>query len=328
MHRIRTGIFAIVFVLICGIAAAAQPFAYGVGVSAKADPAAAGDEAAAAAKAGLGGAPAKFLIVAAPEGQMVPELIDAIAKHFDRKLIYGHVSWAPNTHMGNFSDDPDLAVKAGVNICAIGGDIDVVVEVQATDPDAEDGYYDSGLALGERLKPVLEKNKRPGVLILTAGDQLNTVNPDFAAGLQDGLEEHYPILGGASGNYQAKEIVAGKVVNGYNICAAIMGDFGIGMSLYTGEHKPESGKIAMEQALADGKEFGKPFFAIISDCLSRRQSMQATKNLDQEHKWIKETLGTDFFGNYVHGEIGCRGKKERAEGVGFSLSTVVFFELQ
>lgn len=297
----------------------------GIGMSSLDDPYKAGEEAARIAKKALGGVDAKIVVVAAAIDLTRPELVDGVASQFPKDIIYGCQVASPLTVHGNYPDFQTIDSPLGVAVWALGGDIEVTPGVQATDPDAEDPYYEAGIALGEYFKPLYEKSTRPGNIMVTFGDQYNGSNKDFASGLNDGLEEVYPIIGAAAGNITAKVIVKGEIVTGVNVGFLLSGDFKLGMAMNGGTHTPETADKTLKEALeqGDGEE---PFFALIFNCRRRRQGMIDAKQLGEEHMRIKENLpNIDFFGFYGPGEIGTEKNGEKSRGVGFTVVTAVFF---
>ncbi|MDR1612986.1 MAG: FIST C-terminal domain-containing protein [Planctomycetota bacterium] len=319
---------SLVFIAAAPAAAGDAPDGWwsGVGLSAKADPREAGSEAAEEAKRKLGASPAKIVVVAAAEPQVTPELVEGVAAHFDRKIIYGCQVASPLVTEGNFPDAVSLDIEAGVAVWALGGDADIEIAVVETDPDSDDAYYTAGGQMAELLRPALEKTSRPGKLVVTFGDQYNGSNKDYAMGLNDGLEEIHPIIGAAAGNTTAKVVVAGAIRTGVNVGILVAGDFTLGQAMNGGTHTPETADKTLAEAIAqgDGKE---PFFALVFNCRRRRQGMIERGQLAEELGVINKNLaGVDYFGFYGPGEIGAKAPGEKAEGVGFTVVTAVFFK--
>ncbi len=308
-----------------GTGRAPDGWASGVGNSAKADPFEAGEEAAAQAYRLLQGVPAKIVVVGAAAEQVTPELIEGVKKHFDAGIIYGCQITSPLTATTNFPDVQTIDIPVGVAVWALGGDVDIAVESVATDPDADDSYFDAGEALGVALRDVVAGSDRPGKVIVTFGDQYNGVNKDFAFGMNEGLEDIYPIVGAASGNIESKVITRGAIRTGVNVGIFIGGEFALGQSYNGGTHTPETADKTLGEALAE-HEGEDPFFVLIFNCRRRRQGMIERKQLAEELATIKNRLpGIDFFGFYGPGEIGSRASGEPAEGVGFTVVVAVFF---
>ncbi len=297
----------------------------GVGTSMLSDPEAAGAEAAAAAKAKLGGVPAKLVVIGAAEPQVTRALIRGVSEHFNETIIYGCQVTSPLTAAGNFPEVPTIDIPAGVCVWALGGDVDIDVRWVATYQDDDDGYFNAGVALGELLRPMAEETERPGKIILTFGDQYNGTNKDFAAGFNEGLNRSSPIIGAASGNITSKVIIRGEIQTGVNVGIFIGGQFTLGQSLNGGTHTPETADRTLREAIAegDGKE---PFFALVFNCRRRRLGMIEHNQLGEELNAIKRNLpGIDFFGFYGPGEIGSKSFGATPEGVGFTVVAAVFF---
>lgn len=297
----------------------------GVGTSSLADPEAAGAEAAKQAKAGLGGEPAKFVFVGAAEAQLTPALLRGVLAHFDAATVYGCQVTSPLTPETNFPDVKTIDVTVGVGVLALGGGMEVEVFSHKTDTNADDPYYEAGQSLGDLARPSLERSKSPGRLLLTFGDQYNGSNIEFVNGLNDSLEEIYPIIGAAAGNNTAKEIVKGEIVTGENLVVFLGGDFRLGQSMRGGTHTPETADETLSHAISQGGG-AEPFFALIFNCRRRRQGMIDRQQLGEEHAAMKKDLpGIPFFGFYAPGEVGAEANGQRAKGAGFTVSTAVFF---
>ncbi len=300
----------------------------GIGTSSLEDAYEAGEEAARKAKSALGGVEAKIVVVAAAINLTRPEVVEGVASQFPKDIIYGCQVASPLTVDGNYPDFQTIDSPLGVAVWALGGDVDVTPGVQATDPDAEDPYYEAGISLGEYFKPLFEKSTRPGNIMVTFGDQYNGSNKDFAAGLNDGLDATYAIIGAAAGNITSKVIVKGEIVTGVNVGLLLSGDFKLGMAMNGGTHTPETADKTLKEALAQG-DGEDPFFALIFNCRRRRQGMIEAGQLGDEHQRIKENLkNIEFFGFYGPGEIGTKKTGEASEGVGFTVVTAVFFPVK
>ncbi len=296
----------------------------GVGASSLEDPMAAADEAAAQAKAGLGSSPAKLVIVTAAEPQLTPDLVEGVKKHFPADIIFGSQVTSPLTPYTNHPDAATIDVSVGVSVFALAGDTDVVTALVRTDTEDDDVYYNAGVALAEELKDAIESSDRPGRLVVTFGDQYTGSNQDFAAGMNDGFEEVWPIIGGASGNVTAKVIHKGEIQTGINLGILLAGDFAIGQSVGEGNHTPAIADQALAEAIGQGDK--EPFFAFIFNCRRRRTGMMERGQLAEELSVIKERMaGAPFFGFYGPGEIGAYKPGDKALGRGFTVVTAVLF---
>lgn len=303
-------------------------WASGVGASSLEDPAKAGSEAAAMAKAALGGSPAKFVMVAAAISQVTPELVRSVAEHFPVDIIYGGQVTSPLTSYGNHPDYTTLDIDAGVAVWALGGTTEVqVAEVSTARENDDDVYYNAGVELAEKLKDALENSEKPGKLVFTWGDQYTGSNKVFAAGLNEGFGKTWPIVGGASGNITAKVIVRGEIVTGVDVGVVIAGDFSLGQAMNGGTHTPETADQTLVQALEDGE--GEPFFALVFNCRRRRKGMIDSGELAKELEVMRNRLpGVSFFGFYGPGEIGSQKFGEEARGMGFTVAAAVFFPVK
>lgn len=303
---------------------------WGVGSSEAADPLQAGDEAAGRAKAALGDHEAKFVLVNSVGALMTPQLIDGVAKHFPRAVIHGGEVTNPWTPDGNNPESKVLDAQTGVGVWALGGDMEITVAMEET-PDAkgdDDPYHEAGAALAQKLKSAMEDETRPGRLMITWGDQFGGSNQSYAEGLNDGFGEVRPIVGGASGSGEAKEVFEGTIHRGVNIGVVIAGDFTVGMARSRGAHQPETVASAIEKAweTSEAGEGEDPFFALFFNCRRRRQAMIDAESLAGEHSTVLRLLpGKQFFGAYGPGQIGPKETGGASEGVGFHVVAALLF---
>ncbi|MDR1535342.1 MAG: FIST C-terminal domain-containing protein [Planctomycetota bacterium] len=298
----------------------------GIGLSWLADPYAAADEAAGEAKAGLGGGEAKFVFAGAANPQVVPELIEGLKKHFPAEIIYGCQVSSPLVAESNFPDEKSIDIQAGVQVWALGGEaVEVGIFTVSTELDVDNPYEEAGIELGREVRPFIEGLKTPGRLIFTFGDQYNGSNKDFVNGLNQGLGKIYPLVGGAAGNQTALEIIRGEIQDSMDVAVVIGGPFRLGQTLSGGTHTPETADMVMAEAVAQGGG-AAPFFAMLFNCRRRRQGMIEHRQLAEELDHIRRRLpGIEFFGFYGPGEVGSDRPGEPARGVGFTVTTAVFF---
>jgi small ligand-binding sensory domain FIST len=265
------------------------------------------------------------VFVGAAEPQITPELIEGVKKHFPVDVIYGCQTTSPLVAESNFPDVPTIDIPAGVMVWALGGDIDLEVFTVSTSRDSDFPYEDAGVELGQAIKPYVEGLRRPGKMIFTFGDQYNGSNKDFVVGLNNGLGKTCAIVGAAAGNQTAKEIVRGEIVVSTNVAVAIGGPFRLGQALQGGTHSPETADTVMGDAVSQGGG-QSPFFAMIFNCRRRRQGMIERGQLAEELDRIRSRLpGVEFFGFYGPGEVGSEKPGDPAKGVGFTVTTAVFF---
>jgi hypothetical protein len=304
----------------------------GIGLSLLEDPKEAGREAAAAAREAFGEGEPKIVIVTAAIGQVTPDLVEGVAEHFPKGIIYGCEVAALIIPATNNPDEEELDILAGVSVLALGGDIDVVTESQnALIIEGDTIHLDNGRNIGAALLPAVEASTRPGRLIVTFGNQPNGPNQDFARGLRESLGETFPIVGGAAGRTgetaRAKEIVRGEIVVGYNIAVFIAGRFRLGLAMEAGQHKPATADRTMANALAQG-EGAEPMFAFVFNCRRRRAEMINERLLTEEHAvFLRHMSGVPFFGFYGPGEIGAPARGEPSVGAGWTVTTAVLFPL-
>ena len=315
----------------------------GVGTSLLAAPAEAGSEAAAQALAAHGPGEAKLVLVFAVAQQLTPELIEGVAKHFPKNIIYGANVVAPLTPTTNLPDQaPSLESAEGVGVLAIGGDVTITIaadtlqattaEATAEDADAAfASYRESGGRLGRQLLPALKSCPRPGKLLLTFGNQFNGSNTYLAMGFRDALGDDLKAVGVSAGNSRAdmaRVIAAGEIAQDVNVAVLFCGDFRIGISLDGGTHTPALANAVLGAAMEQGGPDAKPFFGFVFNCRRRRIGMIQRKQLAEELAVIQKHFdGAPFFGAYGPGEIGIRKPGVPAEGTGFSVSTALLFPL-
>jgi len=306
----------------------AQALKTGVGMSELTDAQAAGAEAAAMAKAMLGDAPAKVVIVFAARAQVRPELVEGLAKHFDKQLIYGCEGYSPLTNKGNF-DALGHTIPHGVAVLALGGDAAVTVVSEPVLPGADNAarFTASGEKLGLALQSAARQEAKSR-LVLMFGNQHVGDNQPLVTGFYKGLGESLtvPVVGAAAGGQDAKEIVKGEIVKGVNVAVLVSGayDFGVGLAGGGGDLVQKAEEAFAAATKAHGN---KPLVAFVFDCGGRRGDMVKQKTIAAEFEAMRKAApDAMLFGFYGGGEIGTADKQERSRGVGFHIAVATLYE--
>ena len=306
-----------------GTSKAAGP-AFGVGQSGLDDPKAAGAEAAGKAKAALGGAAVKIVIVFAARPQLKPQLVEGVAAVFDKPLIYGCEGYSSLTQEGNFSDRGH-DIKSGVSVMAIGGDVTLtpvssIVAKPATKEDRAKVFRANGAAIGAALKEAFA-TPAPGKLILTFGNQHVGDNQPYVDGVLGVLGNQIKMVGAAAGGDGASEIVRGEIVKGANVAVLMSGSFKVNTAGATGD-QVKSAEETFKQVLKDNAE--KPSAIFVFDCGGRRGGMVKAGTLGQEFQAMKTHAGAvPLFGFYGGGEIGHKTQDGPCVGVGNHIAVAV-----
>jgi hypothetical protein len=298
-------------------AAEAPALVFGIGSSALADAEAAGREAAQAAKAGLGGAVPRVVVVFAARPQVNEALVKGVASSFERTLVYGCEGYSPLTRDTNFADQGH-GIKSGVAVLAVGGAEGVTVASAGTQ---DEGKWEAcGRKIGEQLKPQMGEGTE-GKLILTFGDQHVGQNAPFLKGLHSVVDAGTPVVGAAAGGPEAKEIVAGEIRKAMNIAVLIKGPFAVRLACNGGGGDlVAKARNSVDSVLAEGREGAKVIF--VFDCGGRRGELAKGGALAQELEAMKTVAGPiPLFGFYGGGEIGSTKAGQPAQGVGFSCAT-------
>ena len=297
----------------------AKGFKFSTGISANPDGKVSGLEAAKKAKEGLGDKAAKLVLIFSGRKQLNQGMIDSVATVFEKKIIFGCEGYSPLTKQTNFHDQNVQA--NGVAILAVAGDINISIASAHTVQDG--GYEKAGIKIGSELKAALNSDDS-GKFLVTFGDQhVGGPSAGLVKGLRQELGKTFPIVGAAAGQGNAKEIVAGEIVDNTNVGVLISGEFmlGVATSGYK-EDLPTTTKYAISSALSQSK--GKPVMAFLFDCGGRRGKMFGQKQLKAEFDTMKSSLGdTPFFGFYGGGEIGPVDQNSPSKGVGFSVATAI-----
>jgi hypothetical protein len=302
-------VFVVVAVVVGGCGSSLSA---GTGLSAQDDPAKAGAEAATQAKAALGGAGAKVVLVFDNVGKKPEEkqkLLEGVGSVFDRSLIYGCSSYSPLTQYGN---------DGSVGVMALGGNVKVATAVA----DLADGYEACGKQVGEGLKDV-EMPEADGKVLLLFGDCHVAENDKLVTGVKGVLGEKFPIVGGASkGDFLYYQ---GKIVRKSNLGILLTGDFECSFSTKK-DNSPEglitSARDAFEQTMGQKKDDAA--LALVFDCGGRRGKMG--DSLPMELEAMKVIAGgVPIFGFYGSGEIGPVDNDSPARGVGYHLAVCSIF---
>lgn len=318
-NTIITSILAILF-LQAPIFAQDKALVVGLGVSNHKNPKTAGVEAAEMAKRELT-TYAKAVVVFASRSQLNDKLIKGISYVFPKEMIYGCEGYSPLTNYGNFHNQGH-DINNGVAVLAIGGDAELKVFHETT----KGGKWEyCGEQLGTKLQKAVRENSQ-GNLVICFGDQhVGEANSGLVKGLYSVLPADIPIVGAAAGNSDAKEIVAGEIVNSTNVAILLSGDFEVNVACNGGEGDLlDKAQKSFSQSYNSGK--GEPEITFVFDCGGRRGDMHKQNILEAEYKLMKDiAVATPFFGFYGGGEIGTKANGEASTGVGYSIATATIF---
>jgi hypothetical protein len=311
----------ILFLAVISTIAQNESILVGVGISENKNSKIAGMEAAQMAEKELA-TEAKVVIVFASRLQINDNLIKGIASVFPKKIIYGCEGYSPITNHGNFHNQGH-DIKSGVAILAIGGEADVTIVHEKTT--ASNKWENCGKQLGAKLESAVKKDVS-GKLLICFGDQhVGEPNEALIKGLYSILPADLPIVGAAAGNSDAKEIVAGEIVNATNVALLLSGDFEVNVACNGGEGDLlDKAKKSFSKSYNSGKE--NPEITFVFDCGGRRNDMHKQNILEAEYKLMKKiAAATPFFGFYGGGEIGTKANGEASTGVGYSIATATIF---
>lgn len=301
----------------------AQGVKVGTGCSEVKDAKGAGAEAAAQAKAAWGEGTPK--IVFAARSLLKPELVEGVAQHFDKALIYGCEGYSPVTTTGNYSE-LGHTIPNGVAVLALGGDLSVTAasEPVAAGPDKKAAFQSSGEKLGAAMKGAVEAAKQ-GRIVITFGNQHVGDNQPFMDGFYKGTGVTLPVVGAAAGGQGSKAIVKGEIVTGVNIAVLLSGTFKLGVGLAGGNDNLAA--KATEAFTRATKEHGvKPAAVFVFDCGGRRGTMLKQKELANEYSNMKKVVPeAPLFGFYGGGEIGTVALDKPSKGVGFHIAVAAIY---
>lgn len=316
---------AVGMVALCGLTHA-QALKVGTGISENQDARMAGNEAAAQAKQAFGEGSPKIVIVFAARSQVKPELVEGVAQHFDKALIYGCEGYSPVTQAGNFAGRGHT-IPQGVAVMALGGEVAVTAVSAPVQPGANKKamFVACGEQLGAALKEPLAAAKQ-NKIVLTFGNQHVGDNQPLMDGFYKGIGAVIPVVGAAAGGQGSKEIVKGEVHTGVNIAVLIAGHFKLGVGL-AGGNDDLAGKATEAFTHATKTHGKKPAVAFVFDCGGRRGNMAKQNILAAEHQNMKSVVPeTPFFGFYGGGEIGTEALDKPSKGIGFHIVVATLYE--
>ena len=312
---------AFLLVPFSGNASAAGPLV-GIGQSASEDAQVAGKDAATEAKTALGTAAPKIVLVFAARSQLTPQLVEGVAKIFDKALIYGCEGYSSLTPKGNFADRGH-SISSGVSVMAIGGDVafsaaSAAVGKPADKADSARVFHENGKTLGAALKEAWS-TAPAGRLIITFGNQHVGSNQPLVDGVAEMLGNEVKMVGAAAGGGGAKEIIRGEIVTETNIAILMTGNFKVNTAAANGE-EVQTADAAFKSVLSNGGD--KAALIFVFDCGGRRGNMIKAGTLVQEWQAMKTNAGTiPFFGFYGGGEIGHKTSDAPCQGVGAHIAT-------
>lgn len=294
----------------CGAKGAEQALGIGVGHSELKDAVKAGDEAAKQAKGALKGKTADVVLVfdCVKNKQA---MLDAVAKHFDAKKIYGCSAYNAITQ---------VSPSGTVGVLALTG-----VHVDATISTLDGGHEPCGKRIGEALKPAAKKNKDHGQLLVLIGDCHYPINQKLVDGVCGVLGQKFPISGGAAAG--GLSYYQGKVHKKSNLGLLISGDFTCSFAIKKAKTtKPmdvvDAAGEAFKKAVTGQK--GKLQMVFAFDCGGRRGQMKDKRPLEVVR--MKEAAGAvPIFGFYGSGETGRDGNDAPPKGVGYHICAAAIF---
>lgn len=312
MRRSVLLLLVVVWVLLgaCGLPArAAGKLAVGAGASMAQEPKAAGEEAAKKARAALGEAEPKLVLVHY-NGPLIPKaaaVVEGVAGVFPKQIIYGCGAYAA---LAGESND------AAVAVLALGGDVAVSAAVAATAGPKDDA--DCGRKLGEALKDAAAAG--PGKVLILFGACHIPRNDQVVRGICGVLGEAFPIVGAAA--FRDDIVARGELVKGSNVAILLTGPFACGFGLAK-DMSPEglisSARDTVKAALGEKRD--KAALLLVFDCGGRRGEMQKNKTFGKELEAMKEAAGgVPLFGFYASGEMGCTTVGAPPKGVGYHIA--------
>ena len=298
---------------VCGTPAAhSHAMGIGVGHSEATDSVAAGDEAAKQAKAALKGAtPTVVLVFDCVKDPQA--MLDAVARHFDAKTIYGCSSYNAITPTGP---------SGTVGVLALTG---VHADAAIVALEGKNGHEACGKKIGEALKPAVANSKGHGKLMILIGDAHYPINQKLIDGVCGVLGQTFPISGGAAKG--GLTYYQGKVHKTSNLGLLIAGDFTTGFAIKKAKTtKPmdvvNAAGEAFTKAVAGKKDKLQMVFAF--DCGGRRGQMKDKRPLEVEQ--MKQAVGdVPIFGFYGSGETGRDGNDAPPKGVGYHICAAAIF---
>lgn len=312
----RTLLLSALALLVLPLAAQAG-IVVATGQSEQTDPAAAGEQAAAMAKAALKDTPAKVVLVfdsIKGKADVKQKMLDAVAKHFDASIIYGCSAYNAITQE---------TVNANVAVLALGGDVEAAA---ALAPVEKGDFKATGAKIGEQLKEAAAKAADNGKLLVLVGACHVPKDNDLTLGVLSVLGEKFPVAGGAA--FQDLSYFQGKVQPMHDLGVLISGDFQTVFSLKNSSSKSAMDQVnvardAAQEAVGDNKD--KLVLLFTFECGGRRGQMGAER--PKELDLIKAAAGpAPIFGFYGSGEIGKKSAEAPAQGVGFHISVVAILK--
>ncbi len=312
MTRCRTmfaaGLALTAFTLLALAASAgahAAGIAVGNGHSELEDGQKAGAEAAKKAKAAIGDAEVKVVLVfdriKGKEGKEA--MLKGIASVFDASIVYGCSAYAPITQDCN---------TGTVGVMAIGGDISIAPAVA----DLEGGHKTCGQKIGEKLEAV-KVPKGAGYVVLLFGDCHVPKNNDLVGGVCSVLGEKAPVAGAAA--MGGLLYCQGKILTKSNLGLMLFGDFTCGFATKKAPAKEKARVIAVAgEAAAQAVGDKKAALVLAFDCGGRRGQMGG--EIDKELAAMCGAIGdAPLFGFYGSGETGPADNDSPPRGVGYSI---------
>jgi hypothetical protein len=303
-------------------APAERNLVFGVSARADEDPLAAGRTAAAAAKARIGDAPIKAVLVSEcyEDRDRKAKVLEGVCSIFDNRLVYGQATYGSFTQAG-------VAGGESVAVLAIAGeDIAVAAACQRdmgasklTMADHHAQIEERLTAAGKALARQLPRDEKTRLLIVFA-DAHSPKNGYLVSGLQEMWGKACPITGGCANKNAGQTFVyyQGEMLTDAAVGLRLSGDFAIAMA---GRQAKENDQViatageASRQAVEKlSRQGARPAVVLAFDCAGRKGKL---KNVADALSAIQKADGTSLvlMGTYNAGEIGPADVSEARPGV-------------
>lgn len=299
-----------------------QQIVFGSGISSKADPFQAGKTAALAAKAQLGGAPVRAVILSECFEDAGPKakVLAGVCSVFDKSVVYGGSTYGSFNQAG-------VAIDESVGVLAIGGkDIQIAAACQANlgagklipaehDAEIRAKLFPGGAKLAGKLPRTAASR-----LMIVIADAHSPKNGPLVEGVQSVTGGGFPILGGSVNKNAGQTFVyfRGKMLTDAAVGLMLSGNFKVALA---GRSAKENAKViaTAQQGAAEALERladagAKPAVVFAFDCAGRKGKLN---NVSDELAAIQKSIGTKIplFGSYNAGEIGPADVAEKKPGV-------------
>jgi hypothetical protein len=301
---------------------AARDIVFAAVTSTDKDPFVAGKAAATAAKAKLGDAPVKAVLLSESfeDKERKERVLAGVCSVFGKDVVFGSATYGTFTQAG-------VATGEQAGVLAIAGRDVAVASALRTDLGTSQLTVDKDMprieklltAAGRDLAGKLPRQADSRLMIVLA-DAHSPKNGALVAGIRQGVGKDFAVTGGSANKNAGQTFLyyRGEMLKDVAVGLMLSGDFRLAQSGRQAKDNEKviatAGQGAAEAMAGLARQKARPVVVIAYDCAGRKGKLS---NVADELAAMRKSLGTKvtLFGTYNAGEIGPPDVTEKLEAV-------------